>query len=63
MGKHDDITRFEYLKKNNKDFGAVLIGIELQDSNDINNIIEKMDDIGFQYTKINEEDLLHTYLI
>ena len=63
LGKHDDITRFEYLKKNNKDFGAVLIGIELQDSKDINNIIEKMDDIGFQYTKINEEDLLHTYLI
>jgi threonine dehydratase len=63
LGKHDDITRFEYLKKNNKDFGAVLIGIELQDSNDINNIIEKMNDIGFQYTKINEEDLLHTYLI
>ena len=28
-----------YLKKNNKDFGAVLIGIELQDSKDIDNII------------------------
>ncbi len=63
LGKHDDITRFEYLKKNNKDFGAVLIGIELQDSKDINNIIKKMDDIGFKYNKINEEDLLHTYLI
>lgn len=63
LGKHDDITRFEYLKKNNKDFGAVLIGIELQDSKDINNIIKKMDNIGFKYNKINEEDLLHTYLI
>jgi threonine dehydratase len=63
LGKNDDITRFEYLKKNNKDFGAVLIGIELQDSKDIHNIIKKMDDIGFEYTKIKENDLLHTYLI
>jgi len=63
LGKNDDITRFEYLKKNNKDFGAVLIGIELQESKDINNIIQKMNDFGFQYTKITDNDLLHTYLI
>jgi len=30
LGKDDDITRFEYTKKNNRDRGPVLVGVELK---------------------------------
>jgi threonine dehydratase len=30
LGPNDDIVRFEYLKKTNKEFGPALVGIELQ---------------------------------
>lgn len=63
LGKYDDITRFEYLKKNNKNYGAVLIGIELQNKNDIEKIIFNMEKYNFNFTKISEKDLLYSYLI
>jgi threonine dehydratase len=31
LGPGDNITRFEYLKKNSRNFGSVLIGIETDD--------------------------------
>jgi len=63
LGPNDDITRFEYLKRNNKNHGAVLLGIELQQKEDITNIISKMTESGFKYTKINPDDLLYSHLI
>ena len=63
LGENDDISRFEYLKKNNKNQGVVLLGIELQNKNDIYNILEKMNKYNFDYIKINSDDLLYTYLI
>lgn len=63
LGKNDDITRFEYLKTSNRNDGAVLIGIELQDKQDIVDIIGKMEKFGFKYKKINPDDLLYNYLI
>ena len=63
LGPNDDITRFEYLKRNNRNVGAVLLGIELQNKEDINNIVNKMDEFNFKYTKINPNDLLYSYLI
>ena len=63
IGQNDDITRFEYLKKTNKNFGSVLIVIELQNPTDIQNILKKMDEHNFEYVKIEEEDMLYSYLI
>ena len=63
LGKNDDITRFEYLKTSNRNDGSVLIGIELQDKQDIVDIISKMEKLGFKYKKINPDDLLYNYLI
>nr|WGD65988.1 hypothetical protein P5652_11790 [Bacillus subtilis] len=34
LGPNDDITRFEYTKKNNKSNGPALVGIELQNKAD-----------------------------
>jgi len=58
-----DITRFEYLKKTDKDHGTVLLGIELQHKNDLHDIIQKMDNLEFEYTKITEDDILYSYIL
>ena len=63
LGPDDDITRFEYIKKTNKNYGNVLIGIELKNSEDISKISKSLDDNNFKYTKIEEDDLIYSYLI
>ena len=60
LGEKDDITRFEYIKKTNKTFGNVLICIETSDNFFFeNNLIQN----NFNFKKINENDLIYSYLI
>ena len=58
-----DITRFEYLKKTNRDTGTVMVGIELDHPYQINKIINNMKKHKYNYKKIGEDDLLFDYLI
>lgn len=58
-----DITRFEYMKKTNKDTGSVLIGLELNEKKQLEQIIKNMNQFHYNYIKINESDLLYSYLI
>ena len=58
-----DVVRFEYIKKTNKGVGDVLLGIELENKDDIHYIETKMDEIAMAYTKINGNDQLFSYLI
>lgn len=60
LGDNDDITRFEYIKKTNKNFGDVLICIE---SDSIHELENKLDNSSFNYKKINPNDLIYNYLI
>lgn len=43
LGPEDDITLFEYLKRNNRETGAALVGIELNRAADITGLLERMD--------------------
>jgi threonine dehydratase len=63
LGANDDITRFEYLKKNNKDYGAVLIGIEVAQPANITTICENMAALEFNYTQIRPGDMLYSHLV
>lgn len=63
LGENDDITRFEYTKKNNKDNGPALVGIELKYREDYPSLIERMDKKGFAYTEINNDPYLFHLLI
>ncbi|WP_138414576.1 threonine ammonia-lyase IlvA [Aquibacillus sediminis] len=63
LGKTDDITRFEYTKKNNRDKGPVLVGIELKHKQDYEPLIERMEQNGFTYTEINKDQKLFNLLI
>ncbi|MBM7572301.1 threonine ammonia-lyase IlvA [Aquibacillus albus] len=63
LGKTDDITRFEYTKKNNRDKGPVLVGIELKNKSDYAPLIDRMENKGFSYIEINKDQDLFNLLI
>ena len=63
MGPTDDITYFEYKKKTSRDEGPALVGIEVQKSEDIKAIIEKMDAEGVNYQYVNDNISLFEIVI
>jgi len=63
LGPKDDIVLFEYVKKNEKEKGPVLIGIELQKREDLIPLMKRMKKFGFNFRKLKEDELLYQYLI
>jgi threonine dehydratase len=63
LGPHDDITRFEYTKKNNKDNGPALVGIELKCKDDYHPLIDRLNRNGIQYIEITKDPYLFNLLI
>lgn len=63
LGPTDDITRFEYIQKHNKETGPALVGIELQSRQDYQKLISKLDTHRFKYTELNKSDSLFGYLV
>ena len=43
LGPDDDISQFEYLKRNNRETGAALVGIELRRASDLEELLARMD--------------------
>lgn len=63
LGPDEDITRFEYIKKNNKENGPALVGLELKHREDYKGLIERMDIKGFAYTELNKDSNLFNLLV
>ncbi|WP_051061030.1 threonine ammonia-lyase IlvA [Corynebacterium ulceribovis] len=42
LGPDDDISQFEYLKRNNRETGTALVGIELRRASDLEALMERM---------------------
>jgi threonine dehydratase len=42
LGPNDDITLFEYVKRNNRETGEALVGIELSSAADLEGLLERM---------------------
>ena len=63
LGPKDDISRFEYVKKNAREAGPALIGVELSDPNDYDGLIKRMEQYGINYTVINQDPDLFQYFI
>ena len=63
LGPDDDITRFEYVKKNARESGPAMIGVELKHKDDFQGLIERMQQYGINYTDINEDPSLFQYFV
>lgn len=63
LGPNDDITTFEYTKKNNKESGPALVGIELGDRAEYEGLLARMDEFGFKYKEVNNDIQLFGLLV
>jgi threonine dehydratase len=63
LGPNDDIVRFEFIQKHNKETGPALIGIEVKSKDDFNSLIRRMDDHKLNYTLVNQNENLFEYLV
>ncbi|RYY68381.1 MAG: threonine ammonia-lyase [Chitinophagaceae bacterium] len=63
LGPTDDITRFEYMQKTNKESGPALIGIELKSKDDHRALLHNMNRLHIHYTELNNNDTLFGYVV
>jgi len=63
LGPDDDITRFEYMQKHNKETGPALVGIELKNREDYEQLLKNMQTYHINYTELNKDDTLFGYLV
>ena len=55
LGPNDDIARFEYVKKTNREQGPALVGIELKYPEDKEPLLARMDAAGIAYEYLNDK--------
>lgn len=63
LGPDDDITYFQFAKKNSREVGSVVVGLELKNKKDIMAIKMKMTQYGFEFQYLNDNQDLFTQLI
>ncbi|GGI42501.1 threonine ammonia-lyase IlvA [Mammaliicoccus stepanovicii] len=63
LGPNDDITKFEYLKKSSQNTGSVIIGIQLKDHNDLDQLYKNVSEFDPKYIYINQNKKLYSLLI
>lgn len=63
LGPNDDITHFEYSKKNYREKGPALVGIELKNRSDFQPLLERMQSHGFLGEYLNDQPDLFRYLV
>ncbi len=63
LGPTDDITRFEYMQKTNKESGPALIGIELKQKEDYDLLLSNLQQYNINYTELNKNDTLFGYVV
>jgi threonine dehydratase len=63
LGDNDDITRFEYMQKHNKETGPALVGIELKTREDYDLLLKNLDQYHINYTELKSGDNAFGYLV
>ena len=62
LGPDDDISYFQYSKKNSKELGPALVGIELSKSDDLVLLLNKMESKQIAFEYINDKPKLFDYI-
>jgi threonine dehydratase len=63
LGPNDDITRFEYMQKTDKESGPAVVGIELVSRTDYEMLLNNMKKYQIDFTEINKNDTLFSLLV
>lgn len=63
LGPDDDITRFEYIQKHNKEIGLALVGIELKSKKDYEVLLHNLKTHHLQFTELKKDDDAFGYLV
>jgi threonine dehydratase len=63
LGPNDDVTLFEYVKRNNRDTGEALVGIELGSAADLDGLLERMRATEMQIEAIEPGSPAYRYLL
>ncbi len=63
LGENDDITRFEYMQKHNKETGPALVGIELKNREDYEVLLKNMKSHNINFTELSKNDNVFGYLV
>ncbi len=57
LGPDDDITRFEYIQKHNKETGPALVGVELKSKKDYERLLQNLKKFHFNYSEIKNDNM------
>lgn len=63
LSEHDDIVRFEYMKKNDRENGPALIGIEVDSISEYDNLIARMLKYGLDFTPLDPNSDIGKYIV
>jgi len=63
LGPTDDIARFEYIRKHNKESGPALVGIELKSKKDYEVLIQNLHTNHIMFTELKNGDDAFGYLV
>jgi len=63
LNEHVDIVRFEYMKKNERETGPALVGIELDSYTEYEKLWERMQDYGLDFTPLDPGSDLGKYIV
>jgi threonine dehydratase len=63
LGPGDDITLFEYVKKNNREIGPALVGIELAAKDDLEPLLARMDASGIHIERLSAGSPAFRFLV
>lgn len=63
LGLEDDIVHFEYIKKNNRESGPALVGLEIKNPKDLDVLKNNLIRSGFQFEYLNQNTNLLQFLV
>ncbi len=63
LGPNDDIVRFEYMQKHNKETGPALVGVELKSKDDYEALMANLEKYLINYTELNKNDNMFGYIV
>ena len=63
LGPDDDIALFEYVKRNNRDTGPALVGIELGSRDDLEPLLSRMEAATMEVEPIPPDSPLFRFIL